>query len=70
MKCPLTFKTHYYPEKAVAIRGGDCLKEECAWWFRENSGCSVLTLAQGSTYIHKVLLSMEKKMPHARQFLK
>ena len=70
MKCPL-FTTNSKPEH---LRDhpeySDCLQEQCAWWFKNNGVCAVLTLAQGLVYLHKVLLSMENKMPHKVQFRK
>lgn len=68
MKCPLFCIGDRRVQLGEETEYGDCLKEECAWWYRENHACSILTLAQGGTYIHKVLLEMATKMPHEEQF--
>lgn len=68
MKCPLLAHKTYIEDDWPTQVYEDCLKQECAWWYKENGSCALLTLAQGSTYLHKVLLDMEKKMPHEKQF--
>ena len=68
MKCPLS--SHLEPHSC----GGwlniwdECIEKECAWWYKENNTCSILTLAQGSTYLHAVLLAIEAKMPFSPKF--
>ena len=63
MKCPMltmyatTFKI---PEE---YQDRDCLGDECAWWYQENEACSMLTLAQGVTYLHKASLVIAARMP-------
>jgi len=70
MKCPIFRHAEMSLGTPYLTEGSDCLKEECAWWYKNNERCAVLTLAQGQVYLHKVLLSIENKMPHAGQFLK
>jgi len=38
-----------------------CIKEECAWWHKDNETCSILTIAQGVVYLHKELLELKIK---------
>lgn len=66
MKCPLIPQMKYTTFELIESQPGDCLKEECAWYYKENQSCSMLTLAQGSTYIHKVLLAIERTQTHER----
>jgi len=68
MKCPLSFRTMYATEPGVTIFGGDCLKEECAWWDKEDSCCCVYAIPLGLLHIWKKLIEMETKMPHEEQF--
>ena len=70
MKCPILVAGYWSSVPGVNTSRTDCLKEECAWYHSKNQACSMLTLAQGSTYVHKVLLAIESKMPPEGQFRK
>ena len=70
MKCPLSFRTMYATEPGVTIFGGDCLKEECAWWFVPTERCSILELAIHIREADARLGQLIHKMPHEEQFRK
>jgi len=61
VKCPLLQRYLIQGEDNALEALDNCLQEECAWWYRENECCSMLTLAQGSTYIHKALLDIANR---------
>jgi len=44
MECPLVWYQDYDKGKPSGFRYGDCLKEECAWWFAPTARCSILEL--------------------------
>lgn len=56
MKCPLHYKVIRYEQTQQVVDFFDCVKEECAWWYKENRCCAMLTFAQGSSYIAHALL--------------
>ena len=64
MKCPMLLPIIY---QLGGLPNGDedeCKKEDCAWWYEDNSQCAILTLAQGAVYLHRVALSIGEKLPH------
>lgn len=63
MKCPLFQAGWLMKDNVGTSSEADCLEDDCAWWYKENNTCAIVTLAQGSTYIHKVLLTLANKMP-------
>ena len=70
MKCPL------FALGILAYRGTDkgalydCLKEECAWWDRENEDCAIFGVMSCLEAIGGVLTEIKDKMPQPRQFVK
>ena len=66
MKCPLRNTTTHFPDEQVGIDTWDCLQDKCAWWYKENNACGILTIAQGATYLHKALVALDSKMPFRR----
>lgn len=68
MKCPLQNRLVSFTPEKYGYEMGECLQEECAWWLEENDCCAILTLAQGSTYIHRAVLDLVNKMPHEAEF--
>ncbi len=64
MKCPLLsiWKiTNLGNEQSMFV---DCIKEKCAWWDRDQEGCSVHAIA---TFLHHSYLDLKAirdKMPH------
>ena len=62
MKCPLTYDAYSSEDGQRVGEWDSCLEAECAWWYKDNSCCSILTLAQGSIYIHKAALSIEREL--------
>ena len=60
MKCPLSKNICEEGSYPPDMEYKNCLEGECAWWYAENNTCALLTLAQGSVYVHKALLDMSK----------
>ena len=59
MKCPLFRAANIVNDTDFTWSGDDCLKEDCAWWLKENQSCALLTIAQGHTYIHRALVNLQ-----------
>jgi len=70
VKCPLLVQMSYIKSLPRYEMATACLKEECALWFKDNESCSIATIAQGTVYLHKVMLEVAEKMPTWRQFAK
>jgi len=62
MKCPLDFPVVVRVDKGTELRGGDCLKEECAWWDEGRNRCAVLTVAEQLVGIGWSLSYIEHKL--------
>ena len=45
MKCPFRFRGRYFDLQTTDMVGGDCLKEECAWWDDIREKCSILSIS-------------------------
>jgi len=45
MMCPLTISARFYTGPGVEVVGGDCLKEQCAWWSPGKEHCAVFHIA-------------------------
>jgi len=45
MKCPLLTVKEISPECLKDYPGGDCLKEECAWWDDTLKTCAISRIA-------------------------
>ena len=56
MKCPLLDPLLIMTGEGKSYCGGDCLKEDCAWWDEEKSCCSLKVLA-------KEMSRIQLKMP-------
>lgn len=70
MKCPLFAIASKEQERRGFLTHIDCIKEECAWWDKQNDQCAVLTLGTGLWLVNKELLELLQKMPHEEQFWK
>lgn len=70
MKCPLMLKTWRSDENHIKFEPMNCLKEECAWWFRDGQRCCILDLPLTLNEVVEVLVDIRAKMPHAQQFVK
>jgi len=57
MKCPLTINARFYTGPGVEVVGGDCLKEECAWWMNGDTICAIPALAAN---LNEVALELTK----------
>ena len=68
MECPLFTIGRTDVQMGVESDYGECIKGECAWWHDQNQSCAILMLGQGMAVLHKALLDIECKMPHAGQF--
>ena len=63
MKCPLSFRTMYSEKPGVQIFGGNCLKEDCAWWDENAGRCGVLEVPRLLQAIGHTLGQLESKIP-------
>lgn len=70
MKCPLTISARFYTGPGVEVVGGNCIKEECAWWYEGDQCCALTNLARDSTLILLELIAIKNKLPHWEQFSK
>ncbi len=70
MKCPIRYNVWVDKENKPILLDQDCLKEECAWWYRENNACSILDICADIEGLHETLIDLVEKMPHELQFRK
>lgn len=70
MKCPVLAVGYMAFHDAKVWEKCACIKEQCAWWDRQNEQCAVLTLGVGLWLVNKELLELLTKMPHVGQFTK
>ena len=70
MKCPLAAAACIIRQGDLDKVTDDCLKEECAWWDKDNARCGLMTLASYLGFISIHLEQIKEKMPHAGQFTK
>lgn len=70
MKCPLLLLSRGMITADEPTRFGDCLKEDCAWWDKDNSQCTLITWARGLEFLNIHAIEIRNKMPHVGQFLK
>jgi len=70
MKCPLFRLANISSEFDSEWSGDDCLKEECAWWDSEGNQCMWRSLVSAIVLSQSVLMTIEEKMPHEKQFRK
>ena len=68
MKCPLMPDKDYSIQLEKHLNGGDCLKEECAWWNSELEACVLVSLDFDLISLIGALTAIGDKMPHEEQF--
>ena len=70
MKCPLSQVTTYPELRETRFRWEDCLKEECAWWNKDENWCAILCIAKELFYISGKLFEIKNKLPSPEFFKK
>ena len=70
MKCPLTLKAQGLGAGKIVPVGGDCLKEECAWWDEPVKRCVLQNISEKLSFIYLELNEIAKNMPHERNYVK
>ena len=64
MKCPMTYKLYAYPDEKVTAKGGECLREECAWWSDEHKQCDPTGLLPWLIHIESRLSAIADYLGH------
>lgn len=67
MKCPLFHAANMTHEERLLNDPEDCLKEDCAWWDRANTGCFCLGLYGELITLNGHLEDLIDKIPHEKQ---
>ncbi|MBA7707090.1 hypothetical protein ES703_115955 [subsurface metagenome] len=68
MKCPLRpFEKGDRYSKDGAY-GTACIKEDCAWWDKDQEQCAVMLISTGLWVISQELRELKEKVPHEGQF--
>ena len=70
MKCPLLGLDEQNRPWAQKANQTECLKEECAWWDKQNECCVINSIASHLGSIWLNLSFIFDKMPHEGQFRK
>jgi len=70
MKCPLLWASVLNSPRQVKEKHGDCIKEECAWWYENDQCCAITNIARDSTLFLLAFQALVNKMPHEEQFRK
>ena len=63
MKCPIIFAAQLIAIGKVEITGGECLKEQCAWWIIQGNVCAITSLACNFQNVYPTLQEIRDKMP-------
>lgn len=66
MKCPLRFRLQNITSGEGRIYTGECLKEECAWFYDAENCCSVLRLNRHLAAIASTLQNIAKELTLVR----
>lgn len=62
MKCPLDFPVRAKTVDGVELRGGDCLKANCAWWDGTTERCAILELTVQLRSVNANIVRMSQGM--------
>lgn len=70
MKCPILMYNYLPDENPTEGKRTDCIKEDCAWWDKDFTRCSVLTIAVKVGVLQSIVKDVRDKMPSPEFFKK